>query len=167
VQEFREHIANYAWVGVKYVVTASNTDADSLAAPGRLRLAFDDRLYDVFELEGTAPFFQAPQGQCTIRWSSWNAATSRCTHATRIVRRELYMPGWSVSVNGHHRSISEYGGLFESVTVPAGTTTLSFDYDPRHESWGWGAMGLGAVALLGEAYLSWRRPRVERGRAEA
>jgi hypothetical protein len=64
-----------------------------------------------------------------------------------------------VSVNGKHRSISEYGGLFESVTVPAGTTTLSFDYVPRHESWGWGAMGLGAAALLGEAYLSWRRAR--------
>ncbi|HVA02907.1 MAG TPA: hypothetical protein VMU64_04090, partial [Acidimicrobiales bacterium] len=92
-QEFREHIANYGWVGVKYVVTSGTTDADSLAAPGQLRLAFDDRSYDVFELEGTAPFFQALRGQCTVRWSSWNAATSRCSHATRIVRRELYMPG--------------------------------------------------------------------------
>lgn len=167
VQEFQQHIANYAWVGVKYVVTASNTEADSLAAPGRLRLAFEDRSYHVFELKGTAPFFQAPQGQCTIQWSSWNAATSRCTHATRIVRRELYMPGWSVSVNGHAGSISEYGGLFESVTVPAGTTILSFDYAPKHASWGWGAMGLGAAVLLGEAYLGWRRPRVGRGRREA
>ncbi|HVA09121.1 MAG TPA: hypothetical protein VNG12_20490, partial [Acidimicrobiales bacterium] len=93
VQEFQEHIANYAWVGVKYVVTSGTTDADSLAAPGRLRLAFADPSYDVFELEGTAPFFQALRGQCTVRWSSWNAATSRCSHATRIVRRELYMPG--------------------------------------------------------------------------
>ena len=159
LQEFGEHVANYAWVGVKYVVTDNETDPDTLAPPGRLRLAFSDRSYDVFELEGTAPFFQALHGQCTIRWSSWNAATSRCAHATQIVRRELYMPGWSVSVNGEHQSISEYGGLFESVTVPAGTTTLSFDYVPRHESWGWGAMGLGAVALLGEAYLSWRRAR--------
>jgi hypothetical protein len=157
VQEFRDHLDNYAWVGVKYVVTASNPDVDALAPPGRLHLVFDDGFYDVFELGGTAPFFQAAEGHCAIRWSSWNSATTRCDQATRVVRRELFMPGWSVSVNGAHALIGEYGGLFESVTVPAGRSTLTFRYEPEHEILGVGALAVGILVLGGAGYFSWRR----------
>lgn len=159
-EEFRDHIDNYAWVGVKYVVTTPDPDLGALAPSGRLRLVYDDGTYDVLQLSGTEPFFQAPQGHCAITWTSWNDATSRSAGATTIVRRELYMKGWSASVNGHPVRIHEYDGLFESVTIPAGEATISFHYAPPHEVLGVGALGLGVLVLVGEAYFGRRDPRL-------
>jgi len=164
-QEFREHIANYAWVGVKYVVTAANSpDIVGLAPPGRLRPVYNDGVFEILRLAGTAPLFQAPNGDCTVQWSSWNDATSRCARASQIVRRELYMPGWSVAINGKAVQINEYKGLFESVEVPAGTATLSFRYSPAHEFLGIGALFLGLLALSGSAFMAWKVPRMSRRR---
>jgi hypothetical protein len=167
-EEFRDHINNYAWVGVKYVVTTPDPDLAALGPPGRLRLVYDDGTYDVLQLSGTAPFFQAPRGDCTITWTSWNDATSRCGRASPLVRRELYMKGWSVSVNGQPAPIAKYDGLFQSVTIPAGKATISFHYAPPHEVLGIGAFGLGVLVLVGEAYVGRRDPRlaIRRRRAD-
>jgi hypothetical protein len=165
VQEFRDHVANYAWVGVKYVVTSPPVEnLDSLAPPGDLKIAYDDGSYQVLQLTTAAPFFQAMGKACSLHWSSWNDANVDCARPTRIVRRELYMNGWTASVNGKQTSISEYGGLFESVRVPAGESTLTFSYIPKHETLALWASFVGALGIMAEGSLLWRRARFVRTR---
>jgi len=159
VQEFRQHIDDYAWVGVKYVVTLGNPLASSLAPGGRLRRVFDDGLFDVFQLSGTAPFFQASSQGCRVSWTTWSDATADCTRGTTLVRRELYMAGWSASVNGRPTHVGRSGGLFQVVHIPRGHSSISFAYSPPHEDLGVVAFFLAVVVVVGGMMLAVRRRR--------
>jgi hypothetical protein len=72
----------------------------------------------------------------------------RCSRVSSVIRRELYFPGWSASLDGRAVALRPGQGIFQRVKVPAGSHTLSFAYAPPGEGWAAAALAAGVLWLL-------------------
>ncbi len=77
---------------------------------------------------------------------------------TYLLLTDAYYPGWTVTVNGQPATIERADVMFRAVHVPAGTSTVVFEYQP---GWWPGVLIFGVIAwlagLLGLGGLLWRR----------
>jgi hypothetical protein len=168
-QELDANLLNYEAVGVRYVIELSDgrdlqgTPFPAPGAPGwpaGPRLVHHDAFADIWELPAAAsPFLledASPPRQssplpssCTVEGRGWDEAVVRCPRPTVLVRRVQYLSGWSASANGVAAPVRQDragpGGLFQRVTIPAGTTRVSFAYRPPHADL---AIGIAGVALV-------------------
>jgi uncharacterized membrane protein YfhO len=55
------------------------------------------------------------------------------------------MAGWKAYVNGKSVTIKTFGGVYQSVKVPEGTSTVTYTFLPPHEKY---AILLGLLAAL-------------------
>ena len=116
---------------------------------------YADPTIAIYELANPDAYFSDPSNQCHLSAPDREHVTAECARPSLLVRRELFFPGWTVSVNDTPASIKEYEGLLQSVEVPAGKSTLTFRYEPPHMVWAWLALALGAMVLVAP---TWRRP---------
>jgi hypothetical protein len=141
-QELVENLDGYRAAGVAYV----------LAPMGQVRPgpAFTMVLRSpttwVYRLAGTAPFFDAPR--CTVEAASRTTARVSCPAPTRLVRRETDYPGWSARIDGSVTPIRRVDGLFQAITVPAGSHRVTFAYAPSHIEWAYAAFAVGFLSLF-------------------
>ena len=159
-QELATHLSNYEAVGVRYVVeTSSGADLQgspfppvgSPPWPAGPRRVYADKFAEIWELPHAAPAFSlvgsgsassagtavtTPDKGCTVAVHGWAEATVVCPHPVTLVRRTQYLAGWSAEIDGRSVPVTKDRsppGLFQTVTVPSGTTTVRFSYLPRHE----------------------------------
>jgi uncharacterized membrane protein YfhO len=59
------------------------------------------------------------------------------------------MKGWHAYVNGREVTMSRAQGVYQSISVPAGTSTVSFSFTPPHEKDSLLAALLAALFLVG------------------
>jgi hypothetical protein len=188
-QELTAHVANYESVGIRYVVEkATGVDFQGQAYPepgtppwpAGPRLVYRDSFAEIWQLPDAAPAFalhdepsasghDRGDGSCSVTGSGWNRATVHCSHPTILVRRVLYMPGWTASYGGASSAVGKDRtgphNLFQSVAVPAGTTTVRFTYLPRHETAALVIALLAALAIVASQITRRRWRRVGRPRA--
>jgi hypothetical protein len=141
----RRNSPAYGRVGVKYVVT---DPFENLSPP--MRLVYRTEVMKIFELPGFTPYFSG-EG-CDVRARSRDEVEVRCDRPTTIVRLESFTPNWKASLNGKPAQVNLHHGLFQSVDVPAGTSTLKFTYECPYGRWTvpmfWlGALGLAAMGV--------------------
>ena len=129
--ELVDHIQAYEEVGVKYVLLPAGMVLPSLGGLV-LRQVFRDASTSIVELPHPAPLFGSSGGACRVRQTSASSIVVGCQRRSTIVYRELYMPGWRASVDGVPRSVDRDGPIFQSVAVPAGTSTVSFGFTPPY-----------------------------------
>jgi len=110
-----------------------------------LRVYRDDYT-SIFEVPGAAPYVDA--GKCDLKTVSRDAVDADCPAASHLVRRELYYPGWSVSVGDRPGQIEPAFGLFQQVTLPKGHSTVRFRYAPAHADLALALWGLAVILLL-------------------
>jgi hypothetical protein len=138
--ELRRNLAEYQWVGVKYVVAPAGFDP----LPGTAKKVYADELIGIFELPAPKPYFETLAGQCTLEAVERTSATANCEGPAVLLRRELFFPGWRASVNGNETRIVEHRDLFQAIDLPAGKSEIRFRYAPPHVAWSW----LAALAAL-------------------
>jgi hypothetical protein len=142
--QLQRRLEKYKWVGVKYIVVPAGTksflDTDA-------KLVFQDAKIDVHELSGTSSYFEAP-ANCLIEPVSRTRVVAHSTGDTTLIRRELYFPGWTASVNGKPVAIEPYKELLQSLKLPAGRSEVVFNYAPPNLNWCLLAMAIG-LGLLG------------------
>ncbi len=158
VDELVDHLQAYEAVGVKYVLLPAGIvlpDHGSLAP----RQVFRDATTSIVELPHPAPLFGSLGGACGVRQNSATSIAVTCRRPSTIVYRELYMPGWHASVNGAPVDVNRDGPIFQSVTVPAGNSTVTFGFTPPHAALALAAFVLG-LGLLALAQPGVRRIRV-------
>jgi hypothetical protein len=97
----------------------------------------------LFELPAPAPYFEA--GACVLRPSSRDQITTICRAPATLVRRELFHPGWTATVNGADVKIGLGNGIFDAIELPPGESTVRFHYEPRY---GRLSVSLAGLALL-------------------
>ncbi|MGZ5035869.1 MAG: hypothetical protein ACXWG8_09570 [Usitatibacter sp.] len=149
-QELRRNLGAYQQAAVKFVVAPGESDPFATGPGTRdesVRKVYRDALLTIYELPEPKPYFEAVSGPCTVRASERTAASVECAAPGILVRRELYFPGWSASVDGIEARISEYGGLFQAIEVPAGRSEVRFRFAPPHVEWAWLAMLLAILSL--------------------
>jgi hypothetical protein len=136
---------------------APSTFRDEIEAR-RLRPATIAR-QESFTPSGKASIHELPKsdpdssgGDCEVHATSRDEVEVRCLRPTTIVRLESFTPSWKASITGRPTEVSMYDGLFQSVEVPAGMSTVRFTYECPHGRWTvplfWlGAMGFVAVGV--------------------
>jgi hypothetical protein len=145
-QEFVDRLKAYEAVGVKYVLIPSGMVLPSHAGPA-LRQVFSDATTRILELPHSAPLFGSIGGACSVHPVNVTAVGVDCGRPSKIVYRELYMPGWHAEANGLQLKVSRNGPIFQSVNVPAGRSTVEFGFTPPHTTLALAAFILG-IALL-------------------
>lgn len=150
LQEFIKNMPAYESVGVKYVITQKSPTTQSALEAQQLKPVFEDETYQIYALPQPRPYFEVSKGDCSISTDATKAALeTQCGEDSTLVRRELFMPGWTAKVNGKTTQINHYGSLFQQINVPAGKSTISFSFTPQHMIVAITAMIVGITTLLG------------------
>ncbi len=111
-----------------------------------LQLVHRSELMSIFEVPGAAPYFAA--AGCTIVPHGREQVTASCPQPSNLLRRELWYPGWQVTVNGTDAALHRQGELFQSVELPPGASEIRFAYRPPGLPACLGVFVLGVVAML-------------------
>lgn len=140
-EEFWLNINNYRRIGVKYLVVSPGTSIPSgVVDRSEVRLAFSDATAEIYQLTGAHPYYWVSGAGCSIPSSTLNSVVVSCDSAARLGRQELWMAGWTATVNGHSASVVP-NGIFQSVALGAGTQDVQFEFSPPH-------IGLALLAAL-------------------
>ncbi|HWE08256.1 MAG TPA: YfhO family protein [Solirubrobacteraceae bacterium] len=154
--ELMRHLDGYRAAAVRYVLTPAG---QSLPQGKRtFRLVRRTPTTWIYELAGTSGYFTA--GGCEIQSSGREAAQLSCRGPATLVRRETWFDGWTARVDGHLTPIRRVDGLFQAVSVPAGSHRIEFSFAPPGIGWGWLAL-IGGCALMCVPWIAARtgRPR--------
>jgi hypothetical protein len=82
----------------------------------------------IYELPNTRGYFSAPS--CTFVPLSHDRVDASCTRSSKLIRLELFMQGWSATVNGQPAPIGISDGVFQTIDLPAGDVRVRFTYQP-------------------------------------
>jgi hypothetical protein len=123
------------------------------------RLVYSDDLVDVDELPAPASYFSA--NGCALAAQSRERVEARCARPSTLIRRELYMPGWTAVVRGGNAVVSPAGEIFQSVALGAGESSVVFDFTPPGMDYGYAFLTLGLLTLAYQlfAYVRLSLPR--------
>ncbi len=131
------------------------------------RLVLESSTIGVFELPNAKAYASAPG--CRATTLSHDRFDLECDAPSRLIRREVWMQGWTARVNGARASVQLEDDAFQAVDVPAGRSSLSFRYEPAGvRSSVWPAFGalLVALALLASGSKTCRAPRPSKSPGE-
>ncbi len=148
----------YENVGVKYVFASPSFFTPSEIQNAVLKLVFSSPSGEIYQLPNPHPYFEMIRGNCTVTTVSKSEARVSCARPGQLLRRELYIPGWTAKANGKALAITQSGPLFQSVQLPTGTYTLRFNYLPPYMPIGYALFALGilftVIAYLRDPFLN-------------
>ena len=147
LDEFITNFTSYEEVGVKYLVAPEGFVQSRVIAELGMKKVFTSPSADIFELPNPKPYFEASGGNCSLTPNGKDFIDVSCSKPALLVRREQFMKGWQASVNTRPANIVEYGHLFQAISVPAGTSEISYYYSPPHIAVAYVAMLLGIVGI--------------------
>jgi hypothetical protein len=148
LEEFARHLTSFETAGVKYLVVASGTPLPTMPPTGVLQRVFSDGTAQIYQLPSPHPMYSTLHGACDVKAEGLESATTTCPSPHTLVRHELYMSGWSASLNGRPVGILPYEGVFQQIRVPAGTSAVTFNFTPPHVILGYIAFLLGVACLV-------------------
>ena len=170
LHEFFLNIKSYEAVGVRYLLTRRTAVTEPEAAEFGLRRVFVSETTEIYELSSPATYFAADN--CTLTFGDRQSVSADCAAPSKLTRLELWMPGWSATVNGNDAAVSTVANTFQSVALPAGKSEVTFQFEPPHVRLGWIASFLAALVLIAQIPALRRRfisavwsPIARRGRA--
>ncbi len=144
---FVAHPERFAAVGVKYVLTYSWLDPLFAASPATF-VVWQDGSTVIRELRDPAPYYEVLDGHCVLRTTDRNLVSGVCDQPARLLRRELFFPGWTASINHRPLSPRQSHAVFQEVELPAGAFSAAFSYSPPHVWLAWLASLVGLAILL-------------------
>ncbi len=145
--ELAAHIGNYESLGVEYLLVPRKPLAPALLELGLTPLVADAHS-ELFRIPHAASFYTTALTSCVVSNVTVDHASVDCPSATTLTRLELFMPGWTARVNGVATTITTTNGLNQTINVPAGLSTVTYDFLPPHED---AAGALAAVAFVAMA----------------
>ncbi len=155
--ELMRHVRGYRSAAVRYVLTPAG---DPLQGTRRaFRLVFRSPTTSIYLLTRAGPYFGAPG--CQVASSERDSVRVLCPRSTTLVRRETWFAGWSAQVDGRPTPIRRVDGLFQAVTVPAGSHRVTFSFEPVGMDWALLGLLAGCALLL----VPWAPGRRTRARA--
>jgi hypothetical protein len=155
-QNIANELAAYEGASVKFLMLPSSTGLITALTKLGVTRVFKDSSVAIYEMPDARPFYSAASSSCSVTSPDVaNAQVSCPSGGTTIVRTELAMAGWHAYVNGRPAAVGVADGVYQSVEVPTGNSTVTFDFVPPHEQYAQLAALLAALFLLG----SWARGR--------
>jgi hypothetical protein len=141
--ELVAHFTSYEDASLKYLLAPSSvTLIPQLIALG-VKPVFHDATATIYELPRPRSFFSS---SCSVTSPSDDLAYATCdTSGATLLRTELSMKGWTVTVNGRRATITTISGVYQRVDLPRGASVVRYSFTPPHEDV---ALLAGVLALL-------------------
>jgi hypothetical protein len=149
LSEFLSNMGNYESIATKYLVIPTGLPLPASAEVQSLKLVYHDPVAEVYQLPDPTPFFRTSGAACVVTDQSSSEVKATCSGRATLTRQELYMPGWTATVNGKGTAISERNDLVQSVPLGKGTDLVVFRYEPPHIVWGYLGFVIGVALLIG------------------
>jgi hypothetical protein len=157
--EVAAHFRAYEDASVKYIVLPASLALIPQLSREGLRTVFHDSFAIIYEVRHPRPFFSS-SSSCAVTSTEVNLATATCTGAhPTLLRTELSMKGWTVSVNGHATKVTTVDGVYQRVTLPQGTSTVRYAFSPPHENLAILLALVGLILVVGSFVLDVRSTR--------
>ena len=100
----------------------------------------------IYHLAGASPYFGA--SGCLTTSGARDTARVTCARPSTLVRRETWLAGWSAQIDGRPMTIRRVEGLFQAVTVPAGSHVITFSFTPPGMGWALAGMLAGCALMF-------------------
>ncbi len=160
-RQLLKHFKAYEGASVKYLLMPSSVVILPQLTKLGVKQVYKDNLAEIFELPSPRPFFSTTSSACALGSSGVNVAKVVCSGAgTTLIRTELDMAGWTAYVNGKSVPITVSDGVYQAVSLPAGTSIVTYNFLPPHEKYAVIAGLLAALFLAG----TWLDERLSRRR---
>jgi hypothetical protein len=164
--ELADHFQAYEDASVKYLLFPSSLTLSPALTKLGVKPVFEDvqGIATIYEMPNPRPFFSTSTS-CTVTSDNPAAASVTCpTGSSVLVRGELQMKGWRAFVNGKEVPIRTVDGAYQAISVPQGSSNVTYSFTPPHEKYGLLAAFLAALFLLGSwligrfpTLVTWRR----------
>ena len=126
------HATSFGALGLRFAIDRPGRLESAFdRSAGRPRIVYRDDVAAIYQLPDEKPY--AAADHCRLSFASRDDIGSDCTERSRLIRRELYFPGWSARVNGTPTQLRSFSGLFQQVALPRGRSLVRFRYAPAHE----------------------------------
>jgi hypothetical protein len=155
---FMAHRAQFEQAGVGYVLVDPANDKIAPYHDPHLVPVFESAAARIYRMPAAAPYFDVLHGQCKLTVESRVHVTAACDQPALLMRRELFFPGWHVSINGHKAPLLQQAGIFQAVQLPAGPSIVDWEYVPEH------ARLILCAVLFGIAGMAFQLSARRRGR---
>jgi hypothetical protein len=149
------NLDGYARAGVRYVVVPKDfatlpgfgklAHHLSMSTPPVLTRVFESQTMQILELADPRSYFTAPG--CTLAAENRNTVRVRCAQPSTLTRLELYMPGWTATVDDRPEVINRTDEIFQSMRVPAGDARVVYAFQPPYMRWAYFLFVLGWLCL--------------------
>jgi uncharacterized membrane protein YfhO len=126
------YLPAYRYTGVKYVVARKGQISLVEAKQNKLTLVFTSQKTVIYEIANPQSYFEVTNGGCRVMPISKSSVSVDCKQPSTLLRRELYMPGWTAEENGKHLPVTQSGPLFQSVPLPTGSYVVQFSFLPPY-----------------------------------
>ncbi len=143
------HLAAYRAAGVQFLIFPVKVPLLPALTKLGVQKVFANETVGIYSFPGSTNYFSSPTSGCQVTGTGFAHATATCTTAGTVVRSELMMPGWHATVNGQSVPITTVDGVYQSVDVPAGTSSLAFTFLPPHELAAAAGFALGILLMIG------------------
>ena len=161
-REVLKHFKAYEGASVKYLLMPSSVVILPQLTKLGVKQVFKDSLAEIFQLPSPRPFFSTKSNSCSVTSTTVHSAKVVCAGSgTTLIRTELAMPGWKAFVNGKSVDLKVSDGVYQAVSVPAGTSTVTYSFLPPHEKYAVIAGLLALFYLLG-TWIQERRTKRRR-----
>jgi hypothetical protein len=148
--ELITHFKNYENASVKYLVMPKALVILPALTNLGVTLKYSDSFANIYEMPSPRAFLSTTSSSCTVTSTNVDAATVNCPKGgSTLIRTELMMAGWKASVNGKSVTIKTVDGVYQSVEVPQGTSTVTYSFLPPHEKYAVLLALLAALFLVG------------------
>ena len=155
-EELIANLGAYEAISVKYVIVPNGLPLPTSSAISSWPVVFHDRWDSILEMPAPVPLFHTPGSVCALSKETNASATISCNHSTTLVREELFMPGWSATIDGRRTAVVKSGGLVQSIRVPRGRSLVVFHYQPPDTDLALCGFLVGLILLLGGPRLASR-----------
>jgi hypothetical protein len=163
-REVLKHFKAFEGTSVKYLLMPSSVVILPQLTKLGVKQVFKDSLAEIFEMPNPRPFFSVKSATCEVGsdgTSDVNVAKVVCTGGgTTLIRTELEMAGWKAFVNGKPVPITVSDGVYQAVSVPSGTSIVTYSFLPPHEKYAVIAGLLALFFLIGVWIRDRRKTRI-------
>ena len=128
----RRNLPAFEALGVRYVLALPGSHALEDRTP-----VFTSETLEIYELSNPAAYWQVEGGPCALIPAGRQAARARCDGPATLIRRELFFPGWTATIDGRDAPISRAPPIFQAIPLAAGDSAVRFAYAPPRIAWAW------------------------------
>lgn len=126
------HATSFGALSLRFAIDRPGRLEPAFARSGRrLPVVYRDDVASIYQFPDEKPYVAA--AHCRLSLASRDDIEANCTERSRLIRRELYYPGWTARINGTPTQLRSFSTLFQQVTLPRGRSLVRFGYAPAHE----------------------------------